>query len=625
MTISTGANEIPGQAGLDSLPQAGNHGEQTTFTNLLGDTPSSVQGRAASGHDESSPPRSQQELIEEKMPPSELVWGINKLPPAQLGALVERYVAEADSPLITGLYTNPEGGISAEGWAAVRENAGSAMSKALGIVGEFLETGYQTEETMGQTSLEDQFIGLYENLGIQVHYFQAVERLQEKLGLSRTPQGELTSIVLSSLSALAEGVAGAIADPVAGHAHLEQLHSGFESVANVMQNPTQVQLDKWYVGTTNVEIYNSDIVQGIVRNVVLDDLGVPRLPDGTFDETHLPTSAEVDAHQLATHPFFKIMRQGGFENEHLDPGDFMFEEVSGDFDFRREFVEPDSLSSFIGIDGGPGVGNADDGYDVPGETDPAFPDHDPSLIDEESDDPETEGAAPDEEVEYTEMADGETVVEDQTEDSDAPRSTDTGLAAAGLWQPISIDFDRLDESAFDLDDVFSRVVASVGNSGDPDTPSEFELMARFTIFLENLGMTLEDITLTEAREIGGVVSTLATGLFENMAKLDEAGLGGSAAYAASEIVMELLSTVFYAGEIAEKNPRVAANIMSEHVQPFAAGMGEAFRSAAESYAETGDMGDRVVHFMRDARDMARGVYNIVFDLNAAPADVDDSE
>ena len=621
MTISTGANEIPGQAGLDSLPQAGNHGEQTTFMKLLGDTSSSVNERSAPGHDEPS----FQQLMEEKMLPTELVWGVNRLPPAELGALVERHAAEIDSPLFAGLYTNPEGGISAEGWAAVREDAGSAMSKALGVVGEFLETDHPTVEMMGQESLEATFIGLYEVLGMQIPYFQAIERLQGKLGLSRTPQGELTSIVLSSLSALAEGVAGAIADPVAGRAHLEELHSGFESVANIMQVPTQVQLDKWYVGTTNVEIYNSDIVQGIVRNVVLDDLGVPRLPDGTFDETQLPSSAEVDAHQLAENPFFKIMRRSYNESDDFDAGDFMLGEVNLDRDFVLELIEPDNLSSYIGIDGRPGVGQADDDYNVPGETDPAVPDHDPSLIDEESDDPETEGAASDEEVEYIEMADGETVLEDQTEDSDAPRSTDTGLAAAGLWQPISIDFDRLDESALDLDDVFSRVVASVGNSGDPDAPSEFELMARFTIFLENLGVTLEDITLTEAREIGGVVSTLATGLFENMAKLDEAGLGGSAAYAASEIVMELLSTVFYAGEIAEKNPRIAANIMSEHVQPFAAGMGEAFRSAAETYAETGEMGDRVVQFMRDAREMARGVYNIVFDLNAAPADVDDSE
>jgi len=617
MTISAGGNDITNQYGLDTLNQSASNEVATPFSELVGETPgSNFEGLSTRPPPSSEPPRP------EGMPPKDLVWGVDIMPQAEVDARVEAFLADVDSPLETALYSNPEAGMSQEGWAAVREFAGDKMSAALDVVGKFLEPDAEV-----QPSQEDLV-----TLGMGIVVLNAVEGLQERLGLENTPQGQLVSIASSSMIALSNGIAGAMADPIAGKLHLAELHSGFSSVAQVMENPTKEQLDTWEVGSYNVEIYSSDIVQGIVSDAVLSDLGVPQLLDGSFDPAFYPTAAEINAHPLAQDIGFTILVNPEFGSNIIDPGAQTIEQVMEMRDERLAsgggFIDFE-LSEYIGVDGS--VESETDEEEVEEtpeqaaeqqEDGPVVPDGDPSFLDAElgSDDEADEDMEPEEEPVVA-------VVEDEVSEGEATEngsgSSELGFGDSPLWRPISVDFQRLEDSASDIDTIFSDVVANLDNLEGQDLLFDTPLMANFTIFLEDLGATLENITLQEAQEISGVASSLATDLFDGMAALDAAGLGDTPAFAAAEVLGEVLSSVFYAGEIAEKAPQVGADLMNDYIQPFVSGLGEVFGRAAESYADTGVVDASIQQFLRQARDMARDLYVTVFNLNTPEADEPD--
>ena len=523
-----------------------------------------------------------------EMPPLWVMSKIDTMPQPELEAAMADHVARSDSDLATALYSTSPDALTEDGWEAVKEFGVSKIGELVTVAERVLEKGID--------SLEHGDIEMISN---SVNLLNDIELVQERLGLSETPVGKLIGIATGTATAISSAIGGMMADPERGQRHLGEVAYIGQHMGVVLEEPTMQRLDDNYGIATNVEGYGNFIVADIVKDAVYSDLGVPRLADGRFDTSQAPTAAEVNDHELQQDRSFirlvdpdvdtkiPLVTTGVYDPEGLLRGHGL--------DFK--------LSEFIGL---PEDSEVESGE---GELDEPTPVDDPVVVEDETDPiiPEGEEGFLDKDLDDSGSGevDDETIVEEETVAEKPPGSP--------ARRPMSLDFDQLEESANGLDAMFERVLSVPDLGADASLLFDTPLMARFSGFVDDLDRTLKDVTFDEAIEIGGVVSTLALQLHENMVELDAQGHADSPAYAAASVLNDLLGSVFYASSIAGElmDPAKGAMIMSDIIQPVTHQLGDVFKEVFQTYAQTGVINGDLQAFMLEAGVMANELFSEV--------------
>ena len=545
-----------------------------------------------------------------EMPPLWVMSKIDTMPQPELEAAMADHVARSDSDLATTLYSTSPDALTEDGWEAVKEFGVSKIGELKAVADRVLEKGID--------SLEHGDIEMISN---SVNLLNDIELVHERLGLSETPVGKLIGIATGTATAISSAIGGMMADPERGQRHLGEVAYIGQHMGVVLEEPTMQRLDDNYGIATNVEGYGNYIVADIVKDAVYSDLGVPRLADGRFDISQAPTAAEVNDHELQQDRSFIRLVDPDVDTKipMMTTGVYIPEEL------RRGHSLDFKLSEFIGLPADSEVESGEGELDEPtpvddpvvveDETDPIIPEGEESFLDKDLDD---SGSG---EVEDETIVEEEAVAEEETVAEKPPGSP--------ARRPMSVDFHRLEGSADGLDDVFEAVLSAPNRGEDAALLFDTPLMARFSVFVDDLGATLKDVKHGEAVEIGGVVATLGTELYENMVELDAQGLADTPAYSAAVVVNELLSSVFYASLIADElmDPATGAMIMSDIIQPVAQQFGDVFMQAFQAYAETGVINGDLQAFVVDAGVMAKELFGEVqgYYLDALEGETDSSD
>ncbi|MEP3299196.1 MAG: hypothetical protein ABJO27_22435 [Pseudoruegeria sp.] len=191
-------------------------------------------------------------------------------------------VAISEGPLVPALYDASAEGITHEGWAAVTSHVGGKVDDVMSIVDKLLDGGADFEGADGLAGPLVDGLLAGDPAVVQAAAFElnGIEELQERLGLSDTPQGQAVSIAAASVNVLSQALAGAIANPEEGMDHLEDVRSTFQSVAGTLTNlhddtsfqNTDTFLENSVTTVTNIEVLNSGMVDDLVENIDLSEL-----------------------------------------------------------------------------------------------------------------------------------------------------------------------------------------------------------------------------------------------------------------------------------------------------------------------------------------------------------------
>ncbi|MEP2783353.1 MAG: hypothetical protein ABJP33_13135, partial [Pseudoruegeria sp.] len=191
-------------------------------------------------------------------------------------------VAISEGPLVPALYDSSAEGITHEGWAAVTSHVGGKVDDVMSIVDKLLDGGADFEGADGLAGPLVDGLLAGDPAVVQAAAFElnGIEELQERLGLSDTPQGQAVSIAAASVNVLSQALAGAIANPEEGMDHLEDVRSTFQSVAGTLTNlhddtsfqNTDTFLENSVTTVTNIEVLNSGMVDDLVENIDLSEL-----------------------------------------------------------------------------------------------------------------------------------------------------------------------------------------------------------------------------------------------------------------------------------------------------------------------------------------------------------------
>ena len=559
-----------------------------------------------------------------EMPPFMVVAQIDTMPQPELEAIMTDHVARSDSDLATALYSTSPGPLTDEGLEAVQKFSMSKIDEMVTFAERALEKGIDSLEPADLEMIAD-----------TASLLSDIEVVQERLGLSETPFGKFIGIAAGTTKAISGAIGGMIADPVRGQSHLAEAAYVGQHMGVLLEDPTMQRLDNNYNIATNVEGYGDAIVVDIVKDAVYSDLGVPRMADGRFDTSQAPTAAEVNDHELMQDRSFirlvdpdvdsktRMMTTGVYDPDGLIRGP--------DLDFK--------LSDFIGLPADSDVEPDEVGSDEPtpvddsvvveDETDPIIPEGTEGFLDKDLDDSGS-GEVDDETVADDEtVVEEETVVGEETVTEDEEETVTEDELGSSAPRPMSLDFDQLEESASDLNAMFEQVLSVPDLGVDQDLLLDTPLMARFAGFVDDLDRTLKDVTYDEAIEIGGVVSTLAMELHEDMAELDAKGYADSPAYTAAAVLNDLLGSVFYASNIADglMDPAKGAMIMSDIIQPVTQQLGDVFKEVFQTYAQTGEINGDLQAFLLEASVMANGLFNEVqgYYLDTIEGETDSSD
>lgn len=555
--------------------------------------------------DQGQPPSLTQFKADDQGPvPREIMLDIDSLSDAEVQTAVDEFVALSKGDLVPGLYASEATGITREGWDAVTEFASEEVASVSQIVTDYVE--------MGAESLDFADVQTIANASVQLG---SIEKLQARLGLENTPQGQIISIASGSINVMSQAIAGAIVNPsttawadpgpIGGLGHLSDLAGTFETLGETLKDPSTTFLNAGVGTITNIEIFNDNELN---------------MPEGIIDRGNLEGLSENDLHNFETLIDPETPMVGEFRPEPL-PVAPPVEEIEGE---EEPIVEEGETPFFESSTGVPVDETAVNIEQAPLQ--PAYVGEpiDIEKIDETLENvelPDFELPADSELVELegtgelVEMEGGGDIVVEVPTDAPAP------------WyeQSVSRNLVPLDGVGGRVSELYNAVVENaaeiVGERGFLETG----VMTGFTAFLEELGEAISEITVGDAADISDVVAPLLLDLDQGQFMLEQMGLTDSALYGATQVMTEVVGSVYYAGQVAQNDPERGAELLKS-IQPQVQLLGEVFGSIVDTFAETGELNFDIKTFFGEARALAGEIYESIYELNdVAAADAGDNE
>lgn len=552
-------------------------------------------------------------------PPHWVVANIDGMPVPMLESVMAEHVAYSNDDLVTALYPSAADSPTADGWDAVREFGAEKLGEVIRI-----------SKLVNKGGIEAVAPGDLKTLSDTAQLLGDIELVQDRLGLHETEVGQFIGIASAVTNSVSAAVGAVMADPETGRELLEIIFSNAESTLDLMADPSSTYLGANAELMTKLEGFAYGSTASIVKNQVFSDLDVPRLPNGMFDTDQEPSLREVNDHELQQNAQFIRLVDPFVETTMptMTTGAYLPYGGPHSLDF--------SLAEFIGL------GRVADDEAAPEdvaveqdqlpetateEPEPVVREGEPGFLDRTIEVPAS--AAEEEEPlpDVLEGVDAEAVKEQATEvledveliledtDIDIPDETvvetqsDETIASPRLGQPVSVDLERIEESAADLDTAID-VAMDVGDGAS--ILFDTRLMSRFTVFLEDLSKTLDQITPEEAAEIGGIISEVGLKLIDSLSALEVEGLTGEPIHTAVSIVTDVLAAVFYASD--RLAPREASQLLSGIVQPVTETVGEIFAMSFEEYALNGQINVQQQNFMSDAQELSKQVYDEIYEF-----------
>jgi hypothetical protein len=592
----------------------------------------------------------------------ELVKELGWLSDPQVDGAVKEFVGASEGPLVPALYEAADVDISHEGWTAVIDFVGSKVSGVMDVVDSYLSGGKLVEDGLAHSN-EPIRIGDALEIQSTTILLDGIEQVQDRLGVSDTPQGQAVSIASASVNILSQSLAAAIANPEAGMSHLKDVQSTFETLSGTLVNVhdasgfqnTETFLENSVVTVTNIEVLNHYIVDDLVDGIdipqadigqvkFLIDPGVPEVRPElvTMSDTLLQDSIVGDQGDdglmLAEGetPFFdrsfsehSPTEIGGELSVEIDAADLPgtvdlneFRDTNSegaDLGMTTGFAEiPEIYKEYLAAEGG--MIEVADGEELEGASDASL-----------SDAPLTELETSEVQEVFEEDA---TAVEDDVADVSADLAEDSDPVeidsdpeiavddfAATPWyeRPISVDLFKVEELGEGVSEIYTDVVANadqiVGEDGFLDTG----VMTGFAAYLEELGGVLVDVTPEEAAAISDILAPLLLDLDQGLFQLEQMGLTDSALYGATQVMAEVLGAVFYGGKIADNNPAAGAEVLGS-IEPQISLLGNIFGEIVDGYAASGEVDASLFNFFVDAKEAASDVYRSVYNLSVASSE-----